>query len=262
MEINFYLASMKMIFITASMIAAVAFYSCDNRGRKAEEQNQQETSEPGKEQTVLNELGDAEKSEGWELLFNGTDTEGWHIYNQDPGTPTGWKVEEGILTNPNEDNDIVTDKSYKDFELVLEWRVQPESNSGVFFHVVETDEAEYLYETGPEYQLLDDKGLEGKLKDAQYSGANYDMQAPGEAPVKNAGEWNQTRIRVKGPHVEHWLNGAKVVEYELWTDAWKKQVQNSKWKDYPLYGKAKEGLIGLQDHGGITSFRNIKIREL
>jgi hypothetical protein len=213
--------------------------------------------------TDINTLSDKEKKEGWELLFDGKSLSNWKTFNG--GEVTGWKIIDGILHNSgvgsDHGGDIITKKEYEDFELYLEWKIAPESNSGIFFHVQEgiTDA---IYETGPEYQLIDDKGWPAKLKDSQYSGANYDMHAPVNAEVVPIDEWNKTRIIVNGPHVEHWLNAKKVVEYELWSNEWKELKENSKWRDKPHYGAAKKGHIGLQDHGGLTMFRNIKIREI
>jgi hypothetical protein len=211
----------------------------------------------------INTLTKKEMKQGWELLFDGKSLDNWKTFNG--GEVTGWKIEDGILHNSgvgsDHGGDIITKKKFQNFELRLEWKVAPESNSGIFFHVQEGI-TYAIYESGPEYQLIDDKGWPTKLKDSQYSGANYDMHAPEGAEVAAPDEWNQTRLVVNGPHVEHWLNGIKVVEYELWSDEWKKLKANSKWKEMPHYGMAKKGHIGLQDHGGLTMFRNMKIREL
>lgn len=211
----------------------------------------------------LNTLTKKEKQEGWELLFDGKSLDNWKMFNG--GEVTGWKIVDGILENSgvgsDHGGDIITKKQYGNFELYLEWRVTPESNSGIFYHVQEgiTDA---IYESGPEYQLIDDKGWPDKLEAYQYSGSNYAMNEPKDAEVVPVDEWNTTRIVVKNPHVEHWLNGKKVVEYDLWSDEWKAHKAKGKWKDAPHYGEAKEGHIGLQDHGGLTMFRNFKIREL
>ncbi|WP_163322536.1 3-keto-disaccharide hydrolase [Draconibacterium mangrovi] len=210
-----------------------------------------------------NTLTKQEIEDGWELLFDGKTTNNWKTFNG--GAVTGWKVINGELHNSgvgaDHGGDIITKKQYTNFELYLEWKVSPESNSGVFYHVQEglTD---VIYESGPEYQLIDDKGWPTELEGWQHSGANYGMNPPQNAKVKPVDEWNITRIIVKGPHVEHWLNGTKVVEYELWTDQWLQNKAASKWAEVPDYGMAKSGHIGLQDHGGLTMFRNIKIREL
>ncbi|MFC2087819.1 DUF1080 domain-containing protein, partial [Bacteroidota bacterium] len=143
-----------------------------------------------------------------------------------------------------------------------EWKIDSNSNSGVFYNARELDNVRAIYEVAPEYQLIDDMHFKVRIKKDQYSGANYAMHEPVGARVKPLDQWNETRIIVKGPHVEHWLNGVKVVEYELGSDDWVKRRNSGKWKDYPYYGTADEGHIGFQDHGGLTMFRNIKIRRL
>lgn len=210
-----------------------------------------------------NTLSKKEINEGWELLFDGKTIDKWKTFNG--GEVTGWKIINGELHNSgvgsDHGGDIVTKKQYDNFELYFEWKIAPESNSGVFFHVQEglTDA---IYESGPEYQLLDDKGWPTKLEDYQYSGSNYGMHAPKNAKVVPVGEWNSSKIIVNGAHVENWLNGVKTVEYDLWTDEWNKLKAHSKWANAPHYGMGKTGHIGLQDHGGLTMFRNIKIREI
>jgi len=212
---------------------------------------------------TINSLSQGEVDAGWELLFNGKTLDNWKTFNG--GEVSGWKIENGILHNSGEGSDhggdIITKKEFADFELYLEWKLAPESNSGIFYHVQEglTDA---IYESGPEYQLIDEKGWPDKLEAYQYSGANYAMNAPQNAKVYAIGEWNTSRIIVKGSHVEHWLNQTKVVEYELWSPEWEANKSKSKWADTPYYGMSKSGHIGLQDHGGLAMFRNIKIREL
>jgi pectate lyase len=211
-----------------------------------------------------NELSPEEISEGWELLFNGKNLDGWKFF-QGGEVNRGWHVTNGIMNNSgvgsDHGGDIITTKQFENFELYLEWKVGPEGNSGVFYRVLEGD-TKKIYETAPEYQLLDDNGWPSKLDESQYSGANYAMHIPVGGKVKPIDEWNTTRIVVKGSNVQHFLNGKLVVEYELWSDDWYERKNNSKWKDRSLYGMAKKGHIGLQDHGGLTQFRNIKIREL
>lgn len=211
----------------------------------------------------LNKVSRKEKKAGWELLFNGKNFEGWKIFQG--GEVQGWKVIDGVLNNSgvgsDHGGDIITTAQYQDFELYIEWKIASQSNSGIFIHVQEGD-SKKIYETGPEYQLLDDKGWPSKLSDAQYSGANYAMHKPIGAKVKPIEEWNTTRILVNGSNVQHFLNGKKVVEYDLWTEEWKEVKRNSKWKDQPSYGMAIKGHIGLQDHGGLTQFRNIKIKRI
>ncbi len=211
----------------------------------------------------MNTLTKQEKQDGWELLFDGKTTNGWHTYGKT--TISGWTVKEGVLHNSgigsDSGGDIVTDEDYDNFELYVEWKATKGSNSGIFYRVDE-NVTDVIYKTGPEYQLLDDKGWPTKLSSAQYSGANYDMNPPVGGEVKPLDEFNVTRITVKGSHVEHWLNDVKVVDYQLWSQEWNQAKANSKWAEHPNYGMAKKGKIGLQDHGGLTMFRNIKIRKL
>ncbi|MFC2080445.1 DUF1080 domain-containing protein [Bacteroidota bacterium] len=211
----------------------------------------------------LNKLSKAEKKAGWELLIKGENLKGWR--NFQGGDVSAWSVSDGILSNSgvgrDHGSDIITVKQYKDFELYLEWKIAPQSNSGIFIRVQEGD-TKKIYETAPEYQLLDDNGWPEKIGESQYSGANYAMHAPLGGEVKPIDQWNTTRIVAKGSKVQHYLNGKKVVEYELWTDEWEALKNACKWKDTPLYGMAEKGHIGLQDHGGLTQFRNMKIREL
>ncbi len=211
----------------------------------------------------LNTLSKKEIKEGWKLLMDGESLNNWKTFNG--GEVTGWKIKDGILYNSGVGSDyggdIITKNEFQNFELYLEWKITPKSNSGIFFHVNEGI-VNAIYESGPEYQLIDDAGWPAPLKPSQYSGANYDMHAPQNAKVAPPDGWNKSKIIVDGPKVEHWLNGKKVVEYELWSDEWQKLKENSKWKNMPHYGTAKSGHIGLQDHGGLTMFRNIKIREL
>jgi hypothetical protein len=210
-----------------------------------------------------NKLTKREIKQGWELLFDGNSLDNWKTFNG--GAVTGWKIVDGVLENSgvgsDHGGDIISQKEYTNFELSLEWKVSPQSNSGIFYHVQE-GLTNAIYESGPEYQLIDDEGWPEKLEDWQKSGANYGMNAPENAKVKPVGEWNTTRIIVNGAHVEHWLNGTKVVEYELWSPEWEACKAAGKWAEVPEYGMAKSGHIGIQDHGGLTMFRNIKIREI
>ncbi len=206
-----------------------------------------------------------EAAEGWVILFDGITTEGWRGFKME-GMPEGWKVENGCLTTFTGEGeetrgDIITVNQYEDFELSLEWAISPGGNSGIFFHVVEGDYPS-AYATGPEYQLIDDTGFPEKLEEWQQTGANYAMHPADKTKKKlmPVGEFNSSRIRVEKGHVTHWLNDEIVVEYNLWTDEWHKLAHEGKWKDYPDYGLARSGHIGLQDHGSIVKFRSIKLK--
>jgi len=196
---------------------------------------------------------------GWRPLFDGKTTAGWRGYRQQQ-IPDGWRVENGALTTSGKAGDIVSADQFEDFELVLEWKIAPGGNSGVFYRVTEEDPV--LWHTAPEMQLIDDRGYKGPLKDTQKTGANYDLHPPASDATRPAGAWNESRILVRNDHVEHWLNGTKVVEYELGSPDWEARVTQSKFKEYARYGKARRGHIAIQDHGDAISFRTIRIREL
>jgi hypothetical protein len=198
----------------------------------------------------------------WRSLFDGQTTTGWRAY-KGTGMHPQWKAADGVLTvagKGGDAGDIVTVDQFGDFELELEWKVEPGGNSGVFYRGVET--AERIYETAPEMQVLDDARHPDGKDPLRSAGAAYGLYAPPRGVVKAAGEWNAARVVARGNHVEHWLNGQKVVEYELGSPDWSAKVQASKFKDWPGYGKSARGHIGLQDHGDTVSFRNIRIREL
>jgi len=175
--------------------------------------------------------------------------------------PAGWTISGNEITKSHGTGDIMTKDQFANFELELEWKIGNAGNSGIFYRA--TKEYDHIYWSGPEYQLLDDANA-GDGKNPLTSAASaYGLYAPPRGVVKPADEWNTTRIVVRGAHVEHWLNGQKVVEYELWSPDWKAKVAASKFKDWPNYGLAKRGYIGIQgDHNGTLSLRNIRIREL
>jgi hypothetical protein len=247
---------MKTNLVFLTVLLSISMLSCTQTTKK------KTTSKA--EEHKINTLSLDEKGAGWELLFNGKNLDGWKKFNG--GEVTGWIVKDGILNNSgigsDHGGDIISKRQeFKDFELYLEWNSNPNSNSGIFYHAKEGI-VDKIYQAAPEYQLIDDGGFDGKIHADQHSGACYAMYPPLGDAVKPAGEWNAARIIVKGTHVEHHLNGKKVVEYDFFTDDWKDCKANSKWKDEEHYGMEKSGGIGLQDHGGLTRYRNIKIRKL
>ena len=196
----------------------------------------------------------------WRALFDGHSLDAWRGYKGAP-IPTGWKISDGALTKDSPVADIVTKDEFGDFELELDWKIGEAGNSGVFYRG--TEENEHIYWSAPEYQLLDDiKASDNKTR-LTCAGAAYAILPSPPGHLKAVGDWNSTRFIVKGPHVEHWLNGAKMVEYELGSADWEARVKASKFKDWPNYGRATRGHIALQgDHAGTLAFRNIRIREL
>ena len=197
----------------------------------------------------------------WQNLFDGTTTAAWRGYRSDD-LPDGWRIVEGALTRVDRAGDIVTREQFGDFELMLEWKVIQAGNSGIFYRVVEAPELETVWESGPEFQVLDDAAHPDGARPETSAGACYGLYPAPRGVVRPAGEWNETRIRVAGAHVEHWLNGRKVVEYELGSPDWEARVRGSKFAGFPRYGRAMRGHIALQDHGDRVAYRNIRIRRI
>jgi len=216
----------------------------------------------------LNTLTDAEKADGWQLLFDGSSLNGWHGYNGE-STPA-WSIDDcsiqsvGTEGNYGSDErvDLATDREYTNFELALDWKATTAGNSGLIYAVVEDPKYKTAWRTGPEYQLMDDASSPDQPS-AKSTGADYDMLAPNDQKeLKPVGEWNVTKLVVNGPRVEHWLNGKKILEFERWSDEWKARRDAGKWGEHEDYGLAETGRIVLQDHGSGFWFRNIKIREI
>jgi hypothetical protein len=197
---------------------------------------------------------------GWRALLlkdSAPDWRGW----KEPGLPAGWHVSDGVLSKDGPVDDLVTTRDYKDFELELEWKIGKEGNSGIFYRG--THEYDHIYWSAPEYQLLDDDNTEDGKSPLTAAGSDYALYPAAAGAVHPFDHWNKSRLIVKGNHVEHWLNGVKVVEYDLKSEDWKRRVAASKFAKYPNYGLATTGLIGLQgDHPGALAVRNIRIREL
>ena len=196
----------------------------------------------------------------WRSLFNGASLNEWRGYKSD-AVPSGWRVEQGALVKDAPVADIVSKDEFGDFELELDWRIGDAGNSGIFYRG--TEEYDHIYWSAPEYQLLDDiKGADNKTR-LTCAGAAYALYPSPPGHLKAIGDWNAARIVARGRHVEHWLNGVKLVEYELWSPDWEAKVAASKFKDWPNFGRAKRGHIAMQgDHAGTLAFRNIRIREL
>lgn len=202
----------------------------------------------------------AQRAAGWQPLFDGTTTAGWRGYKT-PTVPAGWSAVNGTLTKSGPIGDLMTANQYGDFELAFDWTISPGGNAGVFYRG--TEEYDHIYWSAPEYQLLDD-ALHGDGKSRLTStGAAYGLYPSPAGVAKPAGEWNSTLIVVKGNRVQHWLNGQKLLEYELANPDWTAKVKASKFIEYPNYGRAPRGYIGFQgDHEGTLTLRNMRIREI
>ena len=210
--------------------------------------------------TVLGAVPAAQPEPSWRLLFDGTSLQHWKGYKSD-AVPSGWKIEGGALAKDSPVADIVSKDEFGDFELEIDWKIGEAGNSGIFYRG--TEEYDHVYWSAPEYQLLDDiKGADNKTR-LTCAGAAYAIYPSPPGHLQPVGQWNRTRILANGPHIEHWLNGVKLIEYELGSPDWEARVAASKFSAYPRYGRAPRGRIAMQgDHAGALAFRNIRIREL
>ena len=197
----------------------------------------------------------------WIVLFDGEKVNGLRGFKQSGFPSDDWTIVNGELkTIPGHGVDLISEDIYKDFELELEWKVPIGGNSGIFYFA--TEEGDYIWQSAPEMQVLDDSTHTKGKNTLTSAGSLYDLIAASESIVKSIGEFNKVRIKVKDNNVEHWLNGIKVIEYIYQSDHMKALIAKSKFKNMPLFAKAKEGRIGLQgDHGEIW-YRNIRIRKL
>jgi hypothetical protein len=249
------------------LIAGLAlFASCGQSPETTDNDNNSDTSmTSGSTTESVNTLTEAEKAEGWRLLFDGKSTSGWHSY-LNKSNLGAWKIEDGLLaldtTTKEGRGDIVTDEEFENYHLKVDWKISPNGNSGIIFNVKEAAEYESDYFTGPEMQVLDNDGhADGKIHKHR-AGDLYDLIPATPETVKAVGEWNTAEIIKNGDSLEFRLNGPTVVKTTLWNDEWKKMVANSKFKQWKAFGTFKSGKIALQDHDNAVWFRNIKIRKL
>lgn len=257
--------------LIAMTIALAAFtFSCQMK-KKAE--NAMNDIEEAMDDVTANALTQDEMDNGWMLLFDGKTTEGWRGYDKMAFPDSGWEIMDGTLHcigsgmgEAGSGGDIIYDKKFKNFKLKLDWKISEGGNSGIFYLAQEVPDEE-IWKTAPEFQLLDNErhpdaelGKDGNRK----AGSLYDLIPADPQNTKPAGEWNSVEITVYDGTVVHKQNGANVLEYHLWTPDWDTLVAHSKFPEYnPDWANvAKEGYIGLQDHGHDVWFRNIKIKEL
>jgi hypothetical protein len=202
----------------------------------------------------------AAPARAWHRLVEGASAQAWRGW-ESKDLPQGWHVAGGVISKSGPVDDLVSREQYGNFELELQWKIGKAGNSGIFYHG--TREYDHIYWSAPEYQLLDDANAPDGRNRLTSAAAAYALYAAPAGVVKPFDHWNSTRIVVRGAHVEHWLNGRKVVDYELWSPDWKAKVAASKFAAYPNYGLAKTGYIGIQgDHPGALALRHIRIREL
>ncbi len=207
-----------------------------------------------------NMLTSREQQDGWRLLFDGKTLDAWRGYQMQT-LPDGWTVRDGIISKTTSAGDLISKEQFGDFDLTFDWKLGVGGNAGVFYRA--TEEYDHVYWTGPEYQLLDDLTAPDGRSRLTSAGAAYGLYPAPIGPLRPAGEWNTGRIVVKGAHVEHWMNGQKLLDYDLWSPDWNAKVKASKFSAWPHYGMARTGHLGIQgDHDGVLSLRNVKIRPL
>jgi len=204
-----------------------------------------------------NTLTPAEKAAGWKLLFDGKSTAGWRGFKT-PAPDAGWKVTDGALgPDPKTSKDLVSKADFENFELTFDWKISPKGNSGVMYHVI--PKGDETYESGPEYQILDNAHGEPPL---QRAASLFALYAPTKDMTKPVGQFNHARLVVDHGKAQHWLNGVKVVEYDLNSADFKARVAASKFKQWPQFATGRTGAIALQNHGDGVWFKNIKIKVL
>lgn len=242
-------------------LAALGLVACDAAGNAGER-------EPIATRTTVSSsmppdtLPTEEREQGFRSLFDGETMSGWRGFRRED-VPSAWVVEDGTMHFRVEEGrenrgDIITAERFGDFELRLEWKISPGGNSGIFFGVSETTDTPYR--SGPEMQVLDDAGHRDGQDPRTSAGSNYALHAPSSPVTRPVGEWNEVRIVREKDHVEHWLNGVKILEYELGSEEWERLVADSKFAAWPDYGRHPVGHVGLQDHGDPVWYRNIRIR--
>ncbi len=215
-----------------------------------------------------NRLTRKEKKEGWILLFDGKSLDGWRVAGDSIMYPdAGWSVEDNCLKvewkKENRNRNIVTKSEFADFEFSIEWKLAPAANSGIIYHLGDKFTKAPPC-TGPEYQIIDDLGWPVPLSEDHFTGVDYEMHVELEnKKLKPVGEFNVSKIIFKNGHVEHWLNGEKIVEFEAWTTDWYERLEKSRWSKTPCYGENRSGAFSLQNYRDCKLwFKNIKVRPL
>lgn len=207
-----------------------------------------------------NQLTAQEKADGWQLLFNGKDMSQWRTFKQ-PTVQEKWQIEDGAITlTAGGGGDLISKKSYKNFELTLDWKIAEAGNSGIL--ILADEKGKYIYSHAPEIQILDNERHPDNKLATHLSGSLYDMIASPVASHKKAGQWNSTKIRLENSALTVWQNDVQTAKVMIGSDEWNSLIAKSKFASWPDFAAAKEGHLGLQDHGDKVWFKNIKIKEL
>lgn len=221
------------------------------------------------ESAALNQLSAAEKRDGWQSLFDGSTKNGWHVFNN-RSDGSAWKVDSGALyidpaakgPNGSGGGDLVTDQSFENFHLRLEWKLAPGGNSGIMFLSQEEPKYSQSYITGPEMQIIDnDRHNDAKI-DKHRAGDLYDLIAAVPQNVRPIGQWNEVEILFDNGKLQLFQNGANVVTTVIGDEHWQSLINDSKFRSWEGFAKFRSGKIALQDHGDKVWFRNIRIKKL
>lgn len=259
--------------LLAALLLAAGLTGCQSNETKPTSETSKTDSMGGPAVTPVpanNVLTGEEKEAGWQLLFDGTTKNGWHVFNKKTDG-AAWVVTDGALhLDPKEKKDwqtvgggdIVSDEEYENFHLKLEWKLDSGGNSGIIFYIKEAPKYEHTWHTGPEMQVLDNAAHKDAKIEKHRAADLYDLVSSAPDMVHPAGEWNQVDLIANKGALEFHLNGTKVLTTTLWDDNWKKLVAGSKFKIQPDFGTYTIGRIGLQDHGDPVWYRNIKIKKL
>lgn len=220
------------------------------------------TSEPPAVPDSINALTTAEREAGWQLLFDGSSLTGWRGYQRD-SVPPGWTVERGAIHfsgDAEHSTTLISSDRFAHFELRIEWKIAQNGNSGIMYRATESKKD--AYRTGPEYQVLDNAVLDSIPGSPYQAGALYGLYVPTTDVTRPIGEYNETRIVVRGDHIEHWMNGTQLLEAAIGSDTWRSRVSGTKFAEYDQFTESIDGHIALQDHGHPVWYRDIKLRPL
>jgi Domain of Unknown Function (DUF1080) len=269
---SFHQTTKKIMKKAAFLMLIVALASCNNTNTNTSTV-ENKSAEKAMTAAAANTLSEEETKQGYKLLFDGKSLAGWHNFNKTTIGPD-WIVDSAeqalyLDVKKKQDGkwyadggDIVSADSYENYELQIEWKIDTCGNSGIIYNIIEDPKLEFVWHSGPEMQVLDNKCHPDAKIIKHRAGDLYDLQSSSQETVKPALEWNQAKLVQNKGKVEHWLNGVKVVEYDMNAPAWKEMIKGSKFKDMPKFGSMMKGHIALQDHGNKVWYRNMKVRAL
>lgn len=243
------------------ILSIVLFWQCNFSPQEpAKKKNRESFESP-----IPNQLSEKEISAGWELLFDGKHTSHWRSFQSDTFPFPNWYIDvEGNLATEKNSKSIVTKRDFENFDFKIDFQMTPQTNAGIYYRIQESEKMD-LWRVGLEYQIIDSILLTnaGDISTHKHStGDVYDLYESEKSDLRQFGEWNRARIVILNNHVEHWLNGKMILQYQIGDEKWKSNISKSKYRSLPKFGKLKFGQIGLSGSPTKIKFRNIKIKEL